>query len=873
MTLAAVVLLCAPEAGAESKKRIALVIGNGDFQGSYSLTQPANDAKNIAAVLEATGFSVTTLIDSDLTAMAKAGRAFLDAAPGAELRLFYYSGYGVQAGGSNWLIPARSEASKSWSAKTEAFSADSMLTGMAAAGPGTNVFILDACRDSPFSDRSGAKGLAQMSAENSIVALSAAPGSTMANDPSRAGSVFTEAIAKALPLPGRSLQEILYSSSDLVGASSKAKQVPWISTTLPRLSYLITPQEAFQGVQASKTASETDVKQLEARVSDLKARTASEKDASQRRVYEAELKAQAELLDAKKRELDAIKNEQQRLVSTNEAIAEEMAMLEALRVEQAESEKAISKLAELRHWEIGAMVDRAAASDDFLTAMESAAAMRLELGKSLDASLATFKASMEGAYEKRIRAVTSWTQYPWESDDFFRSRVSAERTRLACERQARGNALTAEASAKAKALLEPFDESFARALDGLEHARESYSGEDVRITVGAYDRDSSSYPITIASQVPEIPFTTTFPYSIASEDLDVLRDKYKEFEAWQAAKAFSAEIDTSISSVNGVGFAVIVDAFRMKVVDASGERLLVEEKPVSAVAYFKGTADRSRPIRVSSWLSAVGYGTQISVNGGLEKKDRLFMLNPKAGDYVVRASYNDRSYEERRVSIAAGGHALVEFRLGRFSVPWIAAGSTLNVRKLANAPTGERSKGNAVATDELVRSFTISEASAFRSPLLPEGSYQVVINGEYPYTANIILTPASDVVLPGYVDSLTATMIASRDSMTTMVEKKRARTKIGLIALGAGAAGAIGATASYFLGAAAADDLRNAKGTPEAVDAHKRMDIYGVVFPITAVVGAIGLGISPGLLIPGQNPDKMQKSIDILDAQIKKLAK
>lgn len=880
----ALVLLCAlagAQTSAQAKKRIALVIGNGDFAATASLAQPANDARSMSAALEAGGFSVTTLIDADAASMSKAGRAFLDAATGAELRLFYYSGYAVQVGGSTWLIPARSEASQSWSAKAEAFSADSMLSGLAAAGSGTNVFILDASRDGPFSQRAGTKGVAKMSADNSIVAFSAAPGSTAA-DGADGGSAFTGAIVASLPSPGKSLQEILYTAAELAGASSKAKQAPWIASSLSRLYYLSSPQEAFQAVLASKAEAESAVKQLDARVNDLRARSAIEKDESQRMVYDAEMRAQSELLDAKKRELDAIKGEQQRQVSTNEAIADETAMLAELNAAQAEGEKELGDIAELRRWEIGAMVDRAESADDYLSAIESAAAVLSDIGAKLNASLTAYRETVDAAYAKRLKAVSTWTKYPWENDEAFRARASAERIRLSCGRQAMNNALSASSAAKTKSLLEPFETAGARALAGLERARQSFSGQDVRISVGDYDRDAATYPITIASLSPELPFSTTFPYSISSDDPDKLRDKYKEFEAWKGANAFSAEIDSSISYVDGAGYAVIVDAYRLKVADASGQRTLVEERPISPVAYFKGAADSERPTRIASWLSAVGYGTELSINGGSAKKDRLFILNPKAGDYVVRASYNNGAFDERLVEIPAGGHALVEFRLGSFTIPWLAAGSTVNVRKAANEKGLERAKGAVdeakasdapASSDDFSRFFTIDSESAFRSPLLPEGSYKVSIAGQYPYETAVVLVPGAEAELPGYVASLTTTMSTDRASLEKKLESKKARTKIGFVALGVGATGAIGAAATYFLGADAAKDLSVAKGTSQAVDAHKRLDIYNIAFPIAAVIGAVGLGVSPALILPGQNPAALQKSIDSLDDQIKALKK
>jgi len=398
------------------------------------------------------------------------------------------------------------------------------------------------------------------------------------------------------------------------------------------------------------------------------------------------------------------------------------------------------------------------------------------------------------------------------------------------------------------------------------------------VTVEAFDSGSSSYAVTLASTEPELPFKTTVSYSIASEDADELRARYLEFESWRTAKSLSGEIDTSISSIPGSGYAVIVEAIRLKAPSAEGERLLVAERPIRPVARFKGYADRERPTAVSSWLSMIGTGTELSVNGGPGKKDRLFLLDPKAGNYVVRAVLDDGTFIERRAELKAGESALVEFRLGRFTLPWLAAGSTVSVRGSSKPSDSERAKGQASggllssSATEVVRDFLQKQDADFRSPLLPEGSYRISISGDYRYTTEIELPALAEIELPGYKSSLSAAMTARKDSMERSISGKSTRKKIGVITLSVGAVGAAGAVASYFLGSAAAEDLRTATDTASAEEAHKRYDIYSVIFPITAIIGGVGLGSSPFLLFIGPNNDKLQKSIDSLDSQIKALA-
>src|SRR5690242_8823244 len=55
---------CSP---AQAEKRVALVIGNSDYQGVAKLPNPANDAAAVAAMLKSAGFD---LVDSRLNVTA-----------------------------------------------------------------------------------------------------------------------------------------------------------------------------------------------------------------------------------------------------------------------------------------------------------------------------------------------------------------------------------------------------------------------------------------------------------------------------------------------------------------------------------------------------------------------------------------------------------------------------------------------------------------------------------------------------------------------------------------------------------------------------------------------------------------------------------
>jgi len=90
-----------------TERRIALVIGNGNYQ-SGALPTPANDAGLIAQTLQAAGFDVVGARDLDEDSLRHAFRDFLEkaSASGPDTVAFvYFAGIGLQLEGDNFLVP------------------------------------------------------------------------------------------------------------------------------------------------------------------------------------------------------------------------------------------------------------------------------------------------------------------------------------------------------------------------------------------------------------------------------------------------------------------------------------------------------------------------------------------------------------------------------------------------------------------------------------------------------------------------------------------------------------------------------------------------------------------------------------------------
>ena len=154
--------------------RLALVIGNGDYQHEPTLTNPVNDATDIAAALKKLGFQVILKRNAKRRAMIRAVQDFGEKLSRHDVGLFYYSGHGLQTRGENFLVPIDAQIKSTADIEFESVPANRILRQMEKANNGINIVILDACRDNPFttSQKGVSKGLAKMdSPTGSLIAF------------------------------------------------------------------------------------------------------------------------------------------------------------------------------------------------------------------------------------------------------------------------------------------------------------------------------------------------------------------------------------------------------------------------------------------------------------------------------------------------------------------------------------------------------------------------------------------------------------------------------------------------------------------------------------------------------------------------------
>ena len=223
--------------------RVAMVIGNGDYEHTSPLLNPPNDARAIGERLAAQGWAVSTAIDLPRAELQEALASFEKRVARADQAIFFYAGHSLQIDGENYLMPVEFEP-QSATVERDLVSINDKIARLAAA-PGQMAVLLDASRDNPLAivyhrtsrgreteDLHFGLGLAEVPAgDGTYVAFSTAPGH-VAFDGTAGHSPFSKAILNHIDLKNQDVRTLLVRVRDEVMTSTGGSQVPWDYSSL-----------------------------------------------------------------------------------------------------------------------------------------------------------------------------------------------------------------------------------------------------------------------------------------------------------------------------------------------------------------------------------------------------------------------------------------------------------------------------------------------------------------------------------------------------------------------------------------------------------------------------------------------------------------
>ena len=219
----------------EKERRVALIIGNSDYDLITSLDNPGNDATDMSVALEGLGFDVFYGLDVNEAEMTGLAEKFARAIETADVALFYYAGHGFQVGGQNFLVPVDAKIETPADVTDQTIRLNDILDKMEQA-PGIKFVFLDACRNDPFEGAVSevSEGLARIGNARDFMISFATQPDNVAYDGTGRNSFFTTALLSHIYTPGLDISDLMISVRKDVLAATGGRQIPWENSSLTR---------------------------------------------------------------------------------------------------------------------------------------------------------------------------------------------------------------------------------------------------------------------------------------------------------------------------------------------------------------------------------------------------------------------------------------------------------------------------------------------------------------------------------------------------------------------------------------------------------------------------------------------------------------
>ncbi|WP_061025934.1 caspase family protein [Bradyrhizobium sp. CCH5-F6] len=226
----------APTALQGPEQRVALVIGNANYQNAPQLANPDDDAQAMAQFLNSAGFEVvaaTDLTQNDMLRVVQDFSAKVATRGPNTVAMVYYAGHGVQLAGENYLVPVDAKISSPTELVNNSVRLVDVMSTLETIPSRMRIVILDACRNNPFPQVNDAgRGLAIVDAPNgSIVGYSTAPGAE-ALDGTNGHSPYTQAFLNVAREPNVPIEQLFKRVRLQVNQTTSGAQIPWESSSL-----------------------------------------------------------------------------------------------------------------------------------------------------------------------------------------------------------------------------------------------------------------------------------------------------------------------------------------------------------------------------------------------------------------------------------------------------------------------------------------------------------------------------------------------------------------------------------------------------------------------------------------------------------------
>ncbi len=235
--------------------RVALVIGNNDYEQIRGLASALIDAGNVADALERLGFSVQRVENASRNDMVDALGGLANSVREAEIVIVYYAGQGSLAEGQSILIPVDLEADSVADLPQDGVSLQQVRTAIQHTCA-LRLIIVDADGASdPFKPRMRAIGTTRSLAVapelpehcgEEFVAFASREGTHSFDGTPEENSPYTSALLRYLEVPGLEVGMMFRKVRDAVLVSTGRQQEPVTYGALPGRNIFLLPVEPLQ---------------------------------------------------------------------------------------------------------------------------------------------------------------------------------------------------------------------------------------------------------------------------------------------------------------------------------------------------------------------------------------------------------------------------------------------------------------------------------------------------------------------------------------------------------------------------------------------------------------------------------------------------
>lgn len=239
-------------------RRMALVVGNANYQRLPKLKNAVNDGEDVCASLTRLGFEVSCHYDvfnrSDFRHVIKTFTSELNS---DTVALFYYAGHGVQINGENFLLPVSVDATVSLDVEDDSLNLSYLLRSLEGARSSPNIVILDACRNNPFERvQGGRKGLARIDPPVGTVLVYSTSPNGVAEDGNGRNGLFTKHLLEHIGEPGQKLDELFQVIA--AGVEQEAQEL-YKTRQVPYRSFSYSGSYCLAGCQDPKVAAQIEI--------------------------------------------------------------------------------------------------------------------------------------------------------------------------------------------------------------------------------------------------------------------------------------------------------------------------------------------------------------------------------------------------------------------------------------------------------------------------------------------------------------------------------------------------------------------------------------------------------------------------------------